>query len=290
MLLPKSLSQSLAAKLGTPIIRVEACSGGDINRAARIITAAGSLFVKWHDHSPPSMFSAESKGLALLHHSKTVCVPQVVAVQEAEADCPAYLILEWLEEGATSPATDRRLGQQLAALHQITADQHGLDHANFIGSLPQQNHPHTTWAKFYAEQRLRPQMEIARQNGRLSHERENLLNRLLQRLPELLPDVPASLLHGDLWRGNVMTLASGEPAVIDPAVYYGHREVEIAFTQLFGGFSRAFYEAYNEVFPLDPSYSEHRDLYQLYPLMVHLNLFGGSYASGVDTILRRYAG
>jgi protein-ribulosamine 3-kinase len=207
-------------------------------------------------------------------------VPEVVAVGEN------FLLLEWLERGNASDQSETRLGEGLAALHQHTAPTYGLDHLNFIGSLPQINTPKTTWAEFYGECRIRPQMDIARRNGELSPVLENLLNSVIAKLPDHLPETRPSLLHGDLWRGNVMTLANGQPAVIDPAVYYGNPEVELAFTELFGGFSARFYTAYGK---LDAGYPERKNLYQLYPLMVHMNLFGGGYTSQVHSVARRYA-
>jgi fructosamine-3-kinase len=133
-------------------------------------------------------------------------------------------------------------------------------------------------------------MQLARQNGRLAAQREHLLNDLIAKLPSLLPDgnPPASLLHGDLWGGNVMTLSDGTPAIIDPAVYYGHREIELAFTELFGGFTSRFYAAYHSIYPIDSGYEQRKLLYQLNPMMTHMNLFGGSYGNRVDAIAGRY--
>jgi fructosamine-3-kinase len=290
MRLPPALHEVLNQKLANPIQETRRCSGGDINQAAQLMTAEDKFFVKWNHHSDPGMFEAEARGLAILREAGTLRVPAVIAFQAAEGDCPAFLVLEWLEEGRSQERTKAMLGEGLAALHQHTAEKHGLDHSNFIGSLPQYNQPTESWTEFYAEQRIRPQMAIARQRGRLPENREKLLNRLIDRLPNLLPgeNPPASLLHGDLWAGNYLTLADGNPAIIDPAVYYGHREVEMAFTQLFGGFGASFYDAYNSVYPLDKGYNERRSLYQLYPLMVHMNLFGGGYAMQVDSVARRY--
>ncbi|MCB9435405.1 MAG: fructosamine kinase family protein [Anaerolineales bacterium] len=289
-MLPPALEKAVRAQFN--IQSVQPCSGGDISQADRLVTADGPLFIKWHPRSPQGMFSAEAKGLAVLAQAKALRVPQVIYIQEPDGPIPAYLILEWLEPGHTQNHTDEELGHGLAVLHQHTADHHGLDHSNYIGSLPQTNQPSALWADFYAHQRIMPQMAIARRNGELPSHRENLLNKLLAQLPRLLPNdnPPASLLHGDLWCGNVMTLTNGQPAIIDPAVYYGHREVEMAFTELFGGFSSHFYAAYNEAYPLPQGYAERRLLYQLYPLMVHMNLFGGGYGSRVDAILRHYVG
>ncbi len=177
-----------------------------------------------------------------------------------------------------------------ARYHRHIASQYGLDHDNFIGANPQPNQAADNWVDFFGQQRLAFQMELARQNGYLPAQRAKLLEKLLVRLNDLLPSQPpASLLHGDLWGGNWLVTEAGEAALIDPAVYYGDRESELAFTELFGGFPSAFYVAYNETWPLDHDYRKRRDLYNLYHLLNHLNLFGESYGGAVDSVLRQYA-
>jgi len=171
-----------------------------------------------------------------------------------------------------------------------TAPRHGLDRDNFIGPLPQRNTPTARWDEFYRDQRIAPQVALARQRGRLPRRREDLLTRLLARLPALLDgDTPASLLHGDLWGGNYLVDERGAAVLIDPAVYYGHREMDLAMSELFGGFSERFYAAYQAAYPT-PGYPERRALYQLYYLLVHLNLFGESYGGRVDSIAAHYVG
>lgn len=290
MYLPEALQVSIEENLGITIQSSHYCSGGDINQSAQLQTNDGYLFVKWNADSPPNMFSTEAQGLNILRETQTLRIPKVIAVQESTPSCPAYLVLEWLESGSSKSHTNDQLGEGLANLHLIHAQKHGLDHDNYIGRLPQPNAQLDNWAEFYAEERIRPQMELARQNGRLPNHRERILNDLIKKLPTLLPseNPPASLLHGDLWRGNVMTLSDGTPAIIDPAVYYGHREIELAFTELFGGFSSRFYAAYNAVYPIESGYEKRKSLYQLYPMMTHMNLFGGGYGNSVETIARRY--
>ncbi|HLA42631.1 MAG TPA: fructosamine kinase family protein, partial [Aggregatilineales bacterium] len=215
---------------------------------------------------------------------------EVILLHEAKDGIPAFLLLEWLspERPRHADALAEKLGEGLAALHQRTQANHGLDHDNYIGSLPQHNQEESSWAVFYRDHRIRAQGEIARQRGRLPASREKLLNALLEEIPLIVPDVSPSLLHGDLWGGNYMAGVNDTPVIYDPAVYYGHREVEIAFTELFGGFPKRFYDAYNAIFPLDAGYHKRKALYQLYPLMVHMNLFGGGYASQVDSIMQQY--
>ncbi len=287
MNLPLEVQQALESHLQTAVIRCQWVGGGDINEAARVDTASDSFFVKWNPNAPSGMFTAEARGLNLLESAACLKVPRVILVSEN----PAFLALEWLpiERPQKTALLAERLGEGLAALHQKTQDTHGLDHDNYIGRLPQSNTPMQNWPEFYRDRRIRFQMESARQKGRLTPERARLLDKLCHKLPQLLPDVPPSLLHGDLWGGNYSGISGDIPVIYDPAVYYGHREVEIAFTELFGGFAGRFYEAYHAVFPLDKGYAERKALYQLYPLMVHLNLFGESYGGSVDSIARRYA-
>ena len=291
-MLPQSLLAHLSTELNIQILDVQPCHGGDINQAVKIVTANEPLFVKWNPHAPRHMFSAEAKGLQWLKAANALRVPEVVMIHEAEANIPAFLVLEWLTSGAPTPQTMRQLGHGLAKLHALHREQHGLDHDNFAGSLPQTNMPHKSWARFYSEQRIRPQMEIARQRGHLTADREHKLQKLIATMEQFLPsDAPASLLHGDLWRGNLMVLSDGQPAIIDPAIYYGHAEVELAFIDLFGNFGAGFWDVYRTETNFDmKAYQTRRALLQLYPYLVHLNIFGGGYASAVDSILRHYLG
>lgn len=291
MVLPTSLAATLETQLGA-VKEVVPVSGGDISRAARVSVGGGQqVLVKWRTGLPLGLFTAERRGLELLGRAETLRVPQVLAQSEPANGCPAYIVLEWLGRGTATPQVEEALGQGLARLHQVTAREYGLEHDNFIGANPQPNQPANTWIEFFRDHRLGYQAGLAAQKGHLPKQRARLLEKLQVRLGDWLPELPpASLLHGDLWGGNWLTTAVGQPALIDPAVYYGHREAEIAFTELFGGFSSTFYAAYNQIWPLDSDYSERKDLYNLYHLLNHLNLFGESYGGGVDSILRRYVG
>ncbi len=261
--------------------------GGDINDAAYLEVSGARCFVKINPSAPVGFFAAEADGLARLRRAAELRVPDVIAHADAAEDLPAYLVLEWLDEAAPSPAFAERFGAALAALHSHTSDSFGLERDNFIGGLPQRNTPTARWPDFFRDQRLRPQIARARQRG-LSVVRLRLLDRLLERIESLLPSGLPSLLHGDLWRGNYITLAGDTPALIDPAVYYGDREIELAFTELFSGFPSTFHRAYHAAYPLDPGYRERRALYQLYPLLVHYNLFGEPYGGHVESICRKY--
>lgn len=291
--LPQNLRAACREHLGGEPTRVAAVGGGMINAAARVEVGGQRCFAKWKAAAPPGFFAAEARGLALLRAANAFRIPAVIAYADADADAdqPAYLLLEWLDGAA---AVDQRryaanFGQALATLHRVTDAAYGLDHDNFIGALPQANTPAARWPDFYRDQRLVPQIAIARRLGRVPPYRQQLLDAVLARVDDVLGAAgnPPSLLHGDLWSGNFIVTAGSQPALVDPAVYYGDREVEIAFTQLFGG--AAFYlPAYNELYPLAAGYEYRRPLLQLYPLLVHLNLFGETYGSGVDAVCAYY--
>lgn len=276
---------------------VFAVGGGCINQVACVETERGRYLLKWNVQPLPKMFLREADGLTLLRATNTVRVPVVFMAADMSDDHPAYIVLEWIEKGSGSAQSrsQAQLGMQLAALHRESAvaripPLYGLEHDNYLGSTPQYNNMHTDWITFFREQRLRPQIDLAQQNGLLSGSRRQRLEQLLERVDTWLGRIEhrPSLLHGDLWGGNVLVTVDGSPVLIDPAISYGDREAELAYTELFGGFSRTFYQAYHEVWPIAPDYVERRDLYNLYHLLNHLNIFGSSYAADVDRVLARY--
>jgi fructosamine-3-kinase len=277
---------SVASALGSAVRDTSRVSGGDINDAYRVTLADGrAVFVKTHRAAPKGMFQAEARGLQWLAEARAIPVPRVLAVSEDDAE--PFLVLELLEPGQPPRDFDERLGRGLAALHQFGAPSFGLDHDNFIGNLPQANDVHSDWASFYGEQRLAPQ--VRRAARQLGGELQREFARLYARLPQLVAGAePPARLHGDLWSGNLHSNDAGSPCLIDPAVYGGHREIDLAMMQLFGGFSPRVFEAYDEAFPLQPEWRERTALYQLYPLLVHVNLFGGGYVGSVQRALRRY--
>ncbi|HSY37987.1 MAG TPA: fructosamine kinase family protein [Polyangia bacterium] len=281
---------AVEAALGAKVERLESLSGGDINDAYRAVLAGGrTVFVKTNDHADAAMFPAEARGLAFLAAPQALAVPQVLAVSGGESGAPSFLVLEYLEPGRRSKDFDERLGQGLAALHRSGAPGFGLDHDNFIGRLPQSNAARPTWAEFYVERRLDPQLRTAADSGRATRVMTQGFEALFRKMSQLVgPEEPASRLHGDLWGGNLHATPGGEPCLIDPAVYGGHREMDLAMMQLFGGFSSRTFSAYAEAFPLARGHEGRVPLYQLYPLMVHVNLFGGSYGGSVEHALSRY--
>jgi fructosamine-3-kinase len=276
-------AQAVGSALGSPVVRWRGVSGGDINQAHEAELADGrTVFVKSNDHAPAAMFAAEARGLAWLGEAGALRVPAVLA------QGPDFLVLENIRCGRPRHDHDERLGRGLAALHAFGAPGFGLDHDNFIGRLDQWNGPLASWADFYRARRLEPQLRMAVDAGRASTAMRRGFDRILPRLAELVgPCERPARLHGDLWGGNAIVDERGEPCLIDPAVYGGHREVDLAMMKLFGGFGARIFAAYDEAFPLAPGHEARVSLYQLYFLMVHVNLFGGSYVSQVEHALGR---
>lgn len=284
-MIPDNLRIEIAKRLGT-LKAITPVSGGDINQAARIETDRAAYFVKWNPRPLPRMFEVEARGLQLLADARAVRIPQVIAV----IDEPPALVLEWIDQGHNKSDAAEELGRLLAQQHRSIGKTFGLDRDNTIGANLQFNQPTEAWIDFFREYRLGVQAALARERGHLNPDRARRLDWLMHHLDIWIDPkiVVPSLLHGDLWGGNYLIDAQGHPVLIDPAVYYGDREAEIAFTELFGGFGSRFYAAYNEAWPLDRGYADRRDLYNLYHLLNHLNLFGEVYGGSVDTILYRY--
>ncbi|MEJ2678585.1 MAG: fructosamine kinase family protein [Gemmatimonadota bacterium] len=289
-----AVEEVLAERTGRParIAGAARVGGGCVSPVARVETDESDVFfLKWgavetSQDAPPGMLASEADALDALAAGRHVRVPQVIAVQDTGSGAP-WLLLEWLEPGPPGPGTWRSLGAGLASLHRNLADMFGWSRDNFIGPLHQANAASASWAEFWSTRRLEPQLRSAVDAGYLEEERPRF-DRLFHDLDDLLGGVTEpSLLHGDLWNGNVHIVHDGTPALVDPSVYHGHREVDLAMSELFGGFGRDFYEAYEEAWPVDPAYRERRRaVYQLYYLLVHVNLFGGSYVASVRERLR----
>lgn len=262
-------------------------SGGCINNGGCLETYDGYVFVKWNYAARfKGMFSAEQKGLTLLAAPDCIRIPKVLYCYEGEEY--SCLILEWLNSAPKQKDYWPILGRQLADLHRQTQSDYGLDHDNYIGSLTQCNQPMEDWVDFFITQRLTPQLKLAQDSQKITAIDVKSFEVFYKKLPSLLVIESPALTHGDLWSGNLMTDDEGLPTLIDPAVAYTHREVDLAFTTLFGGFDEVFYETYNEAFPLESGYIERLDIYNLYPLLVHVNLFGGGYYQQVMSILNRF--
>jgi fructosamine-3-kinase len=276
--------------LGAAVTAQVARGGGDINEAFQLSLADGRrVFAKLNERAPPGFFEAEARGLRWLADAGALGLPEVLGVGDGEAGASAFLLLEWIEPARRARDFDERLGQGLAALHRAGAPAFGLDRDNFIALLPQDNRTEATWAAFYRTRRLEPLFERARQRGFWDRTLDRPRDELLARLPELVgPDEPPARLHGDLWGGNLHVGSRGQPLLIDPAVYAGHREIDLAMMRLFGGFDERVFDAYAASHPLAPGHRERVTLYQLYPLLVHLCTFGTGYLGQVKSCLARY--
>jgi fructosamine-3-kinase len=283
-----ALAHAMGVLTGTVCRRApeRSVGGGSINRCYRWLTARAPMFVKVGPVRAQAAFAAEAEGLRELHAAHAVRVPEVLGT--GVVDAAAFLALEWIERGVADEACERQLGEGLAALHSVSQPRFGWRRDNTIGRTPQANDWSTDWVEFFRERRLRPQLALAAQQGfgRLLAERGE---RLLGALPALLGDhAPrGSLLHGDLWGGNWLASAGGEPVLFDPAVYYGDRETDLAMTALFGGFGAAFYDAYQAAAPLPAGAALRAELYNLYHVLNHANLFGGGYAPQARALIDR---
>jgi fructosamine-3-kinase len=289
-MLPDSLRDALARHLDDPVTDSVSVSGGCIANATRLETDGAPFFLKWGEEEVARTFPGEAAGLeALAGADSPLTVPSVVACEEPEGDRPGFLVMEWINAGRQGRRFWEGFGTGLAEMHRHTEEAYGFEVDNHIGRLPQSNGWSDSWPEFFREERLEPQVERAREQGRWSSDWNRPIEALYRRLPELLPPKPpASVLHGDLWNGNFMVTAIGEPALIDPASYYGHREADLAMTELFGGFEAPFYDAYRSAWGLEPGYEERREVYNLYHLINHLNHFGRGYARSVASVLDRF--
>ena len=267
-------------KLITPI------SGGDINEAFRLQTNVKNYFIKLNGADLfPEMFAVEKKGLELLKNQSKFIIPQPLLVEKI----PKYdfLLMEWVE--MKSQGDWKLFGQTLAELHKQTNPQFGLDHQNYIGSLSQDNTFEPTWSEFFINRRLHPLSKKAYDKGQLERKTLKAIENLYGRLNEIYPAESPALIHGDLWSGNRAFTSDGKPCIYDPAVYFGHREMDLAMTRLFGGFPEEMYREYHQNNPLEPGWKERIPIGQLYPLLVHVILFGGGYAGQVSSIVNKFA-
>jgi protein-ribulosamine 3-kinase len=283
-----SLAAALSRTLGCEVTAgsERSVSGGSISSCSRFESARGPVFVKHGDAASLEMFQAEADGLAELSRARALRVPDVLAIGEHGGT--AFLALEWIDMGNATASSETKLGELLAAQHLVTQDKFGWHRDNTIGSTPQANRLTDDWINFLREQRLRPQLELARSNGAsadLIDSGEWLCERLAQFFMGYRP--APSLLHGDLWAGNWGVDASGQPVLFDPAVYFGDREADVAMTRLFGGFGAPFYAAYQAAWPLDAGVPARITLYNLYHVLNHFNLFGGGYSRQALAMVQR---
>jgi fructosamine-3-kinase len=278
------LQAEIEAELGQRVAHQRGVSGGDINQAFRAELEDGTaVFVKTHPRAPKGAYAAEAAGLEWLKVEGGPTLPTVLGCSDR------WLLLEWVDAGESRPEYDEELGRQLARMHLAAPEYFGLEYDNFIANLPQSNRRHADWASFFGQERVLPLVAACTHRGVWTAQTHAGFEHLVRVLPERVgEDEQPARLHGDLWMGNAMRGPAGEPMLIDPAVYGGHREVDLAMMKLFGGFSADVFAAYNEVYPLQADWEERVDLWQLYPLLVHALLFGGGYAGRCVEVMRRW--
>jgi fructosamine-3-kinase len=282
----QAISEQIESVTGQPfkMVSADAISGGDINSAFRLQGEDRPYFIKLNSVDLVAMFEAEFAGLQELEKTQSVRVPApVVCGQTGEH---SFLVLENIELGCSNKVSDRLLGQQLALMHQQQQPYFGWHRDNAIGSTLQINNQNNDWLTFWREQRLGFQLKLAGNNGyggSLQANGERLCSDMAMLFNDYMPQ--PSLLHGDLWSGNAAVDKLGSPVIFDPACYYGDREADLAMTELFGGFSRDFYTAYQSVWPLDDGYDVRKTLYNLYHILNHLHLFGGGYLRQAESMM-----
>ena len=283
------LGKLLSQALSKPVVvgELSPVGGGSISRAYKLRSSVGLFFLKVNDRENARvMFKTEANGLHHLREKSAFKIPEVISLYND--DNTAILLMDFIDSSAKNGNYWQNLAINLADLHKQTNSSFGLSEDNFIGSLPQQNDFAGDWSSFFIDRRILPMVEMALDSGLVTNAFVTSIELVLNKIVELMPKEPPAFVHGDLWSGNLMVDSQGQPCLIDPAVYYGHREMDIAFSHLFGGFDQQFYETYQNVYPLEPGFDSRIDLYNIYPLLVHLNLFGRSYLSQIENILTRF--
>ena len=281
-MIKNNLLKSFEFRLDEEIKNVKTVTGGCINNTYLLLTESKKYFLKLNSSNLSNLFKTEKLGLELLSSTKTIRIPKVILQEE---DPEQYLLIEFIDSNPESINYWADFGKRLAQLHKNTSLSFGLDYDNYIGSLHQSNKQHNNWIDFFISERIKPQLKLATKN---SFELNNYFEPLYKELKNILPNEKPALLHGDLWSGNQMPDEKGRPCIYDPAVYYGNREVDLAMTTLFGKFPNEFYISYNNEYPLIQGWKDRLDIHNLYPLLVHLNLFGSSYLGQIKQILKRY--
>jgi protein-ribulosamine 3-kinase len=290
------LETALARSLGRAHVRIDShsnLSGGSTREARKLVTSEGEFFAKWSDEGPEDIFLCEAHGLdALRAVNGPITIPRVIAASKRDAETPGYLILEYLPpiRGGGAHDDDENLGRGLATIHRATSSAFGFDAPSYCGPTPQDNRESARWIEFYRERRLRPLVEALQLRGRISDADRRAFDRLMARLEDLLPtESTPSLIHGDLWAGNVLSSVRG-PVLVDPACAYTDREMEFGITTLFGGLSARAFAAYEEAWPMPPGWRDRNPLYQLYHLLNHALLFGSHYGAEALRIAAHFAG
>ena len=281
----KYIRDILELELKEEVNKLQRCSGGNINYVLECQTNNFHVALKINEAKKfPKMFDKEAEGLKLLS-STPFRIPKIL--KQGTFQKWSYLILEFINDNGAS-YSNKKLGENLAKMHSITSNHFGLESDNYIGSIPQQNSLKKSWLSFYIEMRLQPLVKICFNHNRLNKGDIRLFEKLYLELDKIIPKEVPALLHGDLWQGNIISDEYSEPTLIDPAVYYGHREMDLSMLLLFGSISEQTIETYNDIFPLEKKWKERTDIHQLYPLLVHLTLFGESYLKPIQGIVGKY--
>lgn len=286
-MITEDIKQIIGQQLHKNVISETSISGGSINAVYCLQAADKQYLLKLNSrYQFPHMFAREAEGLAAISKTGTIGIPQMIL--QGDSDDKSFLLLEWIDARRSTAKSAALLGTQLGKMHRSTTESFGFETDNYIGSLPQSNSRHDTWSDFFISERLMPMVKMATDKRYLNATDLQSFDQLYKNLPGLFDEEPPSLIHGDLWGGNYLISEDEKPYLIDPAVSYGHREFDIAMTTLFGGFLPEFYTAYQEAFPLTKGWQQRMDLWNLYPLLVHLNLFGLGYLEQVRDCLGEY--
>lgn len=278
----------IAQKLGSPVKLARPVMGGDVNEAAQLTLGDGrSVFVKTREDCAPDTFVLEAEGLAWLGAAHALRIPRVLASSDGSDGAPPFLALEWIAQAPRALDHDERFGRGLAALHRAGSPVFGAYRDSYLARFLQRNTPCATFAELWVTQRLEPQLRLALDAGLGSSALKRGFESVFARIDELVgPSETPARLHGDLWSGNAITDELGLPVLLDAAPYGGSREVDLAMMRLFGGFSARVFASYAEAHPLAAGHEERVALWQLYPLLVHVNLFAGSYVASLERTLR----
>jgi protein-ribulosamine 3-kinase len=289
MISEEKIKVRIEEKLNSKIKSLTSLSGGCISDAYKVTTIEGSnYFLKYNSSASNDMFIKEANGLKELAKANAIKIPEVLNFDED------YILLEYIPSGIKKKNFFEDFGRRFAEMHKYTSNEFGFYEDNYIGSNPQKNIPDekekNDWVRFYFNKRILFQLQLAEKFGNSTDALRKGVSKLEDKIEEIIggSKEKPSLLHGDLWSGNYMVDENGDAVLIDPAVYYGHREADLGMTKLFGGFNSEFYKAYNEIFPLEDGYEYRENIYKLYHVLNHLNLFGGGYYSQALSLIKYY--
>lgn len=263
--------------------------GGSINETYQVkINGIKKFCLKLNSSTDlPGLFEKEKNGLEFLSKQNCLCIPSIIFCETN--DHYQLLLLEWIEAGIRNDSFWKKFGKQLAQLHQISSGYSGFMEDNYMGALPQTNTLTKNWTEFFITCRLQPQIKLALNQHQFDKSYFASFETLFKKLGSIFSYENPSLLHGDLWSGNFLCNEQSSPVLIDPAIYFGHRNMDLAMTTLFGGFDNAFYDSYHYYNPLPTNYKEQWEICNLYPLLIHLNLFGKSYLPGITNTLKKFS-